>query len=147
MKKFKFTLQKYLEMKEDREEELKRELGKITAEINEVIDKISDIENKEYERREEYTEKSKTGVTGSELHEYSFYMAYLHDVFLELTEKLNNLTKKSDEYKERLIVLTNEIKAINKMKDEQYRAYLKEIQDEETRQIDEFVSYQAYSSL
>ena len=134
-------------MKEDHEEELKRELGKITTEINDVIDKISDIESKEYERREEYKEKSKIGVSGSELHEYSFYMAYLHDVFLELTEKLNKLTKKSDEYKERLIVLTNEIKAINKMKDEQYRAFLKEIRDDENRQIDEFVSYQAYSSL
>lgn len=147
MKKFKFTLEKYLDMKIGEDEKLKRSLSDITNEIGIVNSRIADIEEKEVRRRREHSENCKKGITGIGLHEYSEYMGYLHDMRIELDKKLEKLTKKSDEYKEKLIILTNEIKALNKMKEEQKQAFLKEIEDDATRQIDEFVSFKAYSSL
>lgn len=147
MKKFQFSLEKYLEMKVREDEKLKRFLSDINNEIAALNFKINEIEEKETKRRQHHSEICRTGATGVQLHEYSEYMSYLHDVYIELNIKLNKLIKKSDEYRQKLIVLNNEIKALNRMKDEQYKQFLKEIQDAENRQLDDFVSFQAYSSL
>ena len=134
-------------MKLGEDKKLKKSLSDIMAQIAELNGRIAEIEAKEENRRQEHSIKCKVGVTGVELHEYSEYMSYLHDVHTELSRKVDKLIKKSDDYKAKLLVLYNEIKALNRMKDEQKRQYLKEIQDEENRQIDEFVSYKSYSSL
>jgi len=147
LKKFKFTLEKYLDMKVSEDGKLKRSLSDVNKEIAAINFKINEIEEKEERRRMEHSENCRKGVTGVELHEYSEYMSYLHDVHIELDAKLNKLIKKSDEYKQKLIVLTNEIKALNRMRDEQFRQFQKEIQDAEGRQLDDYVSFQAYSSL
>lgn len=147
MKKFKFSLEKYLDMKIGEDEKLRRSLSDINSEIEAINHRIAEIEDKEIQRRRQHSESCKKGVSGIQLHEYSEYMSYLHDVHTDLQLKLDKLIKRSEEYKTKLIVLTNEIKALNKMKEKQKRAFLKEIQYEETRQIDEFVSYRAYSSL
>lgn len=147
MKKFKFTLEKYLEMKEGEDSTLKRELSDVNAQIQQINASITEIENREDDHRHEYDHKFREGVSGWQLHEYSQYMGYLRQSKLDYIDKLNNLMEKSDKYKERLIVLTNEIKALNRMKKEQLQAYWKEIEEDEARQIDDFVSFKAFSAL
>lgn len=147
MKKFKFTLEKYLDMKTSDEDKLKKQLSDVNAKIAHINGEILDIEGKEDSQRQQYSKLCKKGISGSQLHEYSQYMGYLHQMKLELIVEVDKLYIKSDEYKGKLVVLSNEIKALNRMKQEQLQAYMKEMQAEETRQIDDFVSYKVFSSL
>lgn len=147
MKKFKFTLEKYLDMKTTDEDKLKKQLSDVNAKIAHINGEILEIDGKEDVQRQQYSKLCKKGISGSRLHEYSQYMGYLHQMKLELIEEVDKLYIKSDEYKGRLVVLSNEIKALNRMKQEQLQAYMKEMQAEETRQIDDYVSYKVFSSL
>ena len=142
MKKFKFTLQALFDYKLTVEKMQKAELKRaqqalrdLLAEEQRLLRAYADNE-RSLERALERNENIATALS-----EHDAYFRFLRDALKVIREKIVQAEEVVLKCQERLIVTMKEIKTYNKLRDEQYQRYRKEVQAEEDKEMGDLVSF------
>jgi len=146
MKKFVFSLQALFEYKLTVEKEQKAELRNAQQRLKELIEEELRLLNAyaENERSLEQALRENVNVSAA-LSEHDAYFRFLRDALKEIRERIVRAEKVVAECQARLIVTMREIKTYKKLRTEQYREYLKEVQTEEEKEIGDLVSFNVVS--
>jgi len=146
MKKFKFTLQALYNYKLTVEKLQKAELKRAQQVLQELLD-----EEQRLLRAWDDNERSLEDVlrkgenVSTALIEHDAYFRFLRDALIEIRKKIVKAEEVVRECQERLILTMKEIKTYLKLREEQYQAWMKEVQAEEAKNIDDLVSYKVIS--
>ena len=79
------------------------------------------------------------------LSEHDAYFRYLRDALIEVRHLIVEAEEVVRQCQERLIVTMRELKTYVKLRDEQYQQYMKEVQAEEAKEMDDLVSFKVIS--
>lgn len=144
MKKFKFTLKAVYEYKQtvektqkadlSRAEEMLRMLRQREQELIQAFEHNSALRDAALEKR--------VGVI-SELEKIDAYFRRLREEREELAVKIKKAEVARDSCRELLIITMKEIKTYAKLEQEQYQRYLKEVAEEEEKEMSDIVSFSA----
>jgi len=146
MKKFNFSLQKVLEIKEQLLENSKIELGNLNNELSKLENLISDIKLDYKEFTEEFDRKIVKSVSVPE-------MAFFKISSMGMIRQIENKEKERDvilyridEKKKEIIEKNTEISGLEKLKEKELTEYNKVIAKREEIFIEEFVSNKRVSA-
>jgi len=147
MKKFKFTLQALYNYKLTVEKLQKAELQKAQQILRDLLDEEQRLIQAwaDNERSlEEALEKGENVATA--LSEHDAFFRYLRDALIEIRKRIVRAEQVVRECQERLILTMKEIKTYLKLRDEQYQAWMKELQADEAKTMDDLVSFNVINS-
>ena len=146
MKKFKFTLQPVFNYKQTVEKLQKAELKKAQQALQELRDEERRLEQAyaDNERSLERALRENINVAAA-LSEHDAFFRFLRDALKELRKRIVIAEELVRECQEKLIVTMKEIKTYKKLRDEQYYSYMKEVQDEESKEMGDLVSFNVVS--
>jgi len=146
MKKFVFSLQALFDYKQTVEKMQKAELKKAQDALRELLKEELRL-LRAYADNEQSLERAlrSNADVGTALSEHDAYFRFLRDALKELRAKIVIAEEEVFKCQERLIVTMKEIKTYNKLRDEQYLRYRKEIQAEEDKEIGDLVSFNVIS--
>lgn len=138
---FKFKLQIVLDVKEKREEEEKEKLAKLFKLKADEEAVLAKLEREKFDTLEELKEKQKTG--GINVEKIKMYHAHLKKLDHRITNQKLRLTEIDiaiDKQREALLEATKEKKTFEKLKEKHYDEWLKELDAEERKFIDELAT-------
>ncbi|MDL2217435.1 flagellar export protein FliJ [Christensenellaceae bacterium OttesenSCG-928-M15] len=144
MKKFVFTNERYMGIKSDEYDALKRTLQNVDKNIELVLMEMRALEHRFDTERVTYNKACTDGVRVEQLRTYQWFFPYLLEEQKKLAIKLQQLEEERRRLRDQLVKLHNELKVLEKMKEEQYAAYLKEVANDEAKELDSFLSYTIY---
>ncbi len=139
MKGFEFKLQKLLDIRISDEQDIKVKYAKVQSEENIVKNKLENLKSS-------YTKFCDINNCESIL-EQKIRANYLSAVLTSIDETSNELYKKQEEVnlvRERLINKQVERKSLEKIKDNKFNSYKKEIDIKEQARNDEYAIYSYY---
>jgi len=137
MKKFSFSLQTVLSVKERKEEELKRELMKLQALKLEQQLLLAEIEN---EKRAAYREKFKHHHAGTDislLRQFEEYISALRAAVTKTENKIKELENKADKKRNEVVEASKEKKILEKLKERDFGEFKKIVLKNEQDVLDE----------
>jgi flagellar FliJ protein len=146
MKKFKFTLQSLYNYKLTVEKLQKAELSKAQQALQLLLNEEKRIQKAQRDTElslELALEKGENIVAA--LTEHDAYFRFLRDALVELQGKIVRAEEIVRLCQEKLIITMKELKAYDKLRDEQYYAYRMEVQAEEAKVLDDLVSFKVIS--
>jgi len=136
LENYKFRLQKLLDIRKDKEEESKRVFREAQVEKEKVEEKLSKL-REDYNRYRE-VKPSESLVEQKLKHLYlNALTSSINTVNIELKEKTDKLEEKRQVLKQKQV----ERKTVETLKDKQYAAFIKEQNEIEQRNNDEFALY------
>ena len=127
MKKFKFSLQKLLDIREAKEREIKHELMKVLGIQNRERMRQEDLRNKIIKYETEYSEKLRKGKFAPE--EAMFLMRYVdisRSAIAEAQRRIDEMQPIVDEIRGRLVIASREKKIVEKLKERKLEEYMYE---------------------
>ena len=142
MKKFVFSLKTIYEYKQTIERIQKTELSEAQEALRRLLaerKKLVDSFEKNKLELEEALEKN-LNVTKA-LAEHDAHFRYLRETRKELEPRIQTAEEVKDRCETALIATMKEIKSYENLKQEQYQAYLKELQIEEEKNMSDLVSF------
>ena len=146
MKKFKFTLQALYNYKLTVEKLQKAELRKAQQALQELVDEEERLLSAWDDNERSLDDALGRGENvASTLSEHDAYFRYLREALIEVRKKIVKAQEVVQECQERLIITMKELKTYLKLRDEQYQAYMKEVQAEEAKEMDDLVSFKVIS--
>ena len=146
MKRFKFTLQPLYKYKLTVERLQKAELRRAQIALQELLDEEQRLLLAWANNEKSLEEALRKGENvGDALIEHDSYFRFLRDELIEVRKKIVLAEEVVRQCQERLILTMRELKTYLKLRDEQYQAYLKEVQAEEAKEMDDLVSYKVIS--
>jgi len=140
MKKFIFSLQKVLEIKEQILENLKIELSNLNQEYKIIELDIKNLKNKFSAINNEFLEKSAVGISVGEMSYYKIYMSSILKQVENKEEEIENLLKKIESKRQEIVSKNIEISSLEKLKEKEYEKYNSALLKSEEIFIEEFVS-------
>lgn len=146
MRKFIFSLQKVLEIKEQLLENMKNELGNINNELKSIELIIKSLKVKFKDIDKEYVEKTYKSISVGEM---SYYKMLGQSILIQIENKENErelLLKKIALKRQEIISINIEISSLTKLKEKEFQKYNKECLKKEEIFIEEFVSNKSMTS-
>jgi len=142
MKKFKFTLAALYKYKQTVERMQKAELRKAQQALQELVDEENRLLTAYADNERSLEEALRKGENvAAALSEHDAYFRFLRDALTEVRIRIEEAEEVVRQCQERLIITMKEIKTYIKLRDEQFQQYLKEIQMEEAKEMDDLVSF------
>ena len=146
MKKFKFTLQPLYNYKTTVERLQKAELKRAQQALQLLLNEEQRLLKAWSDNEVSLEEALRKGENvGAALSEHDAYFRFLRDALIEVRELIVEAEEVVRKCQERLIVTMKELKTYLKLRDEQYQLYLKEVQAEEAKEMDDLVSFNVIS--
>lgn len=148
MKKFKFTLQPVFNYKQTVERLQKAELRKAQQALRELRDEEQRLEQAyaDNERSLEQALRENVNIAAA-LNEHDAYFRFLREALKELRERIVKAEEVVIRCQNQLIITMKEIKTYKKLREEQFKSYLKEIQAEEDKEMGDIVSFKTVSEI
>jgi flagellar FliJ protein len=140
MKKFKFSLEKILQLKEQILKNLKNDLSFLQLALKEKEAEIQDLWSKYYKTDNEYKERSSKSIMPYEIAQYKDYMSYILNMIKKKEEEKLVIIKKVEAKKQEIINMNIEISTLEKLKEKKLIKYNYNVQKMEEILIEEFVS-------
>ena len=140
MKKFNFSLQKVLEIKEQILKNLKIELNNMNQQLKNIDMDIKNLLDKYTETNNEFNEKSSVSMTIGVM---SYYKIYMNSILKNVEKKEEDKTiinKKIEAKRHEIVNMNIEISSIEKLKEKEYEKYNEGVAKSEEIFIEEFVS-------
>lgn len=142
MKKFVFSLQALYNYKLTVERLQKADLKRAQAALQELLDEESRLLGAYSDNERSLEEALRSGEdVGDALIRHDAYFRYLRDAIDEIRVRIEKAEAVVRRCQEKLILTMKEIKTYLKLRDEQYAAYMKDVQTEEEKEIDDLVSF------
>ncbi len=140
MKKFKFSLEKILQLKEQILKNLKNDLSVLQLSLREKEAEIQGLWIKYREADESYKAKSSKSIMPYEIKYYKDFMTSIINAIKKKEDEKELLLKKIEAKKQEIISLNIEISSLEKLKEKKYAKYNYQVQKMEEILIEEFVS-------
>ena len=140
MKKFVFSLQKVLELKNQLFENMKIELTNLNRECEKIEIFIKCLKIKFAEIENEYVEKSYKSISAGEM---SYYKMLSESILVQIENKEIEkaiVLKKIADKRQEIISMNTEISSLEKLKENELEKHSKECLKKEELFIEEFVS-------
>ena len=148
MKKFKFTLQALHNYKLTVEKLQMAELKRAQLVLLELQDEEAKLMRAWLDNESSLEKVLQSGRdVGAALGEHDSYFRFLRDELVEVRKKIVRAEKIVAECQEKLILTMKELKTYVKLRDEQYQAWLKEVQTEDAKEMDDLVSFNVGAGL
>ena len=140
-KVFKFKLQTVLDLKQKIEDEEKEKLGKLIQEKHREEMVLERLKQAESQARSELKEKQREGKLDiDELRRYDSHLKRLGNAIISQNLRLKELAIRIEEQRQVLIKASQEKKIYEKLKEKHQEAFIKELDDEERKFIDELAT-------
>lgn len=141
MKKFKFSLQKVYEYKQQVLDVLKAEYVNLNDEINKVAASISELEEEYKSTNSEFKEKMACGgMRPNDISVFKTYLAKLNAQIIQLCIRKRFLEGKLEQKRNEIISVNKEIMTLESLKSKQLEAYKKAELKKHEILIEEFVN-------
>ncbi|SMC35653.1 flagellar export protein FliJ [Papillibacter cinnamivorans] len=141
MKKFRFTLQAVYQFKKTQEKQKKAELSGLSAEISRLTKEKTGFERKLEEDSEEYRRTVSAGMPASQMAWYGNFAQYIQDMLRKVNAVLAEAQRKRELLQSELVAVLKEMETLEKLREEQYRAFLEEAAKEEEKELGDLMSY------
>ncbi len=139
MKKFVFTLQRLRDVKEMQEKQKRVELEELLRNL-EIYQRQRDANQKLFDRQyQAFESKCVAGLGMIEAKQYNEFLQYLEKEMRTQDTVIASCQSSIDLCRAQLLKLINESNVLDRMKEEQYRKYLKEVQKNDDRMIEDFM--------
>ena len=146
MKKFKFKLAPLVKYKETIERMQKEELRRAQEALRELQQEEQRLLQAYADNERSLNEAlEKNENIAQALSEHDAYFRYLRDAIKEVREKIVKAEQVVINCQEKLIITMKELKTYEKLRQEQYQQYLKEVKAEEEKEMDDIVSFKIVS--
>ena len=139
MKKFQFTLQKLYEVKKISEDQLMREQDQINKKLNELQNAKDALQTKFFEERKRYEAACQKGMHASEMQTFGDFFKFLLEEQKKLDDKMRACQIEKEKCTQKLWKIINEIKVLDKIKEEQFNSYNKELQKNDDKMLEDFL--------
>ena len=148
MKRFKFTLQPLYNYKQTVEKLQKADLRKAQQALRELQNEEERL-LKAYADNERSLERAllENINIAAALSEHDAYFRFLRDALKEIRERIVKQEEVVAKCQEKLIITMKELKTYEKLRAEQYQAYLKEVMAEEDKEMGDFVSFNTANGI
>lgn len=140
MKKFSFSLQKILEIKEQVLDNLKIEMGNLNRDLDTAEQQIRKLKAEFKQLNEELNGKCAVSVSVGEMTYYKMYMNNVLKQTEKKEEEKNIILKKIEAKRHEIVNANMEISSLEKLKEKELEKYNKEVMKREEIFIEEFVS-------
>lgn len=137
MKKFTFRLEAVLEVKKKREEQIQIELGIVLQQLQKIKDLQEEYRNKQIYYLEEIDRIKAKLQHINDILPRQQYVESLDLQIRRLDLDIEQKQEEVDEVRQRLITAAKEKKIMEKMKEKERQAYMKEIRSKELSFLDE----------
>jgi flagellar FliJ protein len=140
MKKFIFSLQKVLEIKEQLLDNMKIELSNLNHECKNIEQHIKILEAKYKKIEDEYVKKIYNSISSGEM---SYYKMLCQGVLVQIENKEKEkeiVLKKIAAKRQKIIIMNTEISSLEKLREKELEKHKKELLKKEELFIEEFVS-------
>lgn len=140
MKKFYFSLQKVLEIKEQILKNLKSELNNFNQQLKNIEYEIVSLLEKYDETNKEFNEKSSVSISVGEMSYYKMYMSSMLRYVEKKEDDKIQLNKKIESKRREIINMNIEISSLEKLREKELLKYNELLMKSEEIFIDEFVA-------
>lgn len=145
MKKFSFSLQKIIEIKEQILENLKIELSSLNDELMNIDSVIKKLKMQFSDTDKEFITKSSTAISVGEMAYYKMLMNSILKQIDNKEEEKEIVLKQIDAKRNEIVDLNKELSSLDKLRENELDKYNKAILKSEEIFIDEFVSNKSMS--
>ena len=148
MKKFAFSLQAVYKYKLTVEKIQKADLSRAESVLRELRDRERRL-NEDFARNSAERDavlSEHTDVIGK-LEEYDRYFRYIREAKEQLAIEIEKAERVRDMCRIKLFATMKELKTYKKLKEEQYRQFLKDLASEEEKDIGDLVSFSVVSGV
>ena len=143
MKKFVFSLEKVLSFQRQKLDVKKQELSILHGSLHELEQEIRNLEARFAGLNAEMRQAAQTGMNACDMAAYKIYFRTLNEKIKKLMESKAELLRRIEDKKASIIQSNTEISGLEKLRDKQLDAYLKEGRKKQQLEIEEFVARQA----
>ncbi|WP_019229732.1 flagellar export protein FliJ [Sedimentibacter sp. B4] len=140
MKKFSFSLQKVLEIKEQVLENLKLELSNLNHDYKEVENEIAIMKSKYSDINMEFSEKSSVSISVGEMSYYKMLLSSILRKIESKEEEKEKILKKIEDKRHEIVSKNVEISSLEKLREKELEKYNSALAKSEELFIEEFVS-------
>ena len=140
MKKFFFPLDQVLDYKEQVLDGLKAEHARILMKVRECERAIEELEQLHRDCTAEFRKNKLNGIKISEIHTYENYLEALGVKIRIKQDQLEKLKLREEAKRNEVVEAKKETSTLDKLKEKKREEYDKEVQKEEERFIEEFVT-------
>ncbi|MBR6223473.1 MAG: flagellar export protein FliJ [Lachnospiraceae bacterium] len=141
MPKFVYRMQNILEIKYKLEEQAKQEYGQIQARLNEAEADLLKLKNMLSEDYENLKEAQSSVLDILEIDILRDGIVYRKGKIEEQRQVVKKLEREVERARMKLNEAMQERKMHEKLKEKQFDAFVKEMNDKESKEVDELVSY------
>ncbi len=141
MKKFTFSLQSVLRVKNIYEKQKKAELAEIQSFLNKLLAQKTGLERKLENSSLQYGAEMRQGMPVPRMAWYANFADFIQAQIKALELSIQEAEERKEAKKAELVAVVKEIRTIEKLREEQYRAYLEEVSKEEEKVLGDLISY------
>ncbi len=141
MPKFVYRMQNILEIKYKLEEQAKQEYGQVQARLNEEEANLSRLKNMLLDDYKNLKEAQSSVLDILEIDILRDGIVYRKDRIKDQEQVVKKLEKEVERARMKLNEAMQERKMHEKLKEKQFDAFVKEMNDKESKEVDELVSY------
>jgi flagellar FliJ protein len=140
LKKFSFRLQSILDLKEQEEESIKKELAELMQQRQRVEDKINSFKHDKSQIQRNLEESEEESVNLINALRSREYIKYLQGMIEDLKLKLEHWDEEISKCRKKLLAKTKEKKVLAKLKERKHEEYWKNFLAEEQKLNDELAT-------
>ena len=140
MKKFIFRLESVLSLKRSIEQQTKNEMAQIETEIHKIKNDIIIVKKEFQKKNEELRKRLKEGENATVIFNFSTYFSALKEKRNSLEHTLIYTERKREEIRKRLFKVVTERKTVEKLREKQYSEYLYDLNIEQAKEVDNYLS-------
>lgn len=144
MKKFVFTNESLLHIKNDEHERLKRELENVDKRIRQIDEEILSIDSRVFTEQQKQETDCEAGTDAQKLMQYEDFFRYMRERREDAVKRRAELEKERAVIQKELFAVHNQIKVLEEMRDAQYQEYLKEVALDESKELETMMSFNLY---
>lgn len=144
MSKFKFGMQKILDLKEKKREQEEWNFAKLARLIDEENKRLKELISYKDQLHQELFSSQTTGVSIIELNQSQSYIEHLNQVINIHIQKMNQLQDSLLKKREELIEVKIDEKKFHKLREKKWKEYINENNHFEQRELDEMANHLMY---
>jgi flagellar FliJ protein len=145
MYKYSFEFKELLKVKSQKEDNIKNNLSKENKLLNEEIDYLESLISLKEKELDNFNHKGKT-IKISDLEVFYSYIDNLDEKIVSQKNKVQVISKRVESIRKHLIEVSKEKQILEKIKEENFEEYKKEVLKDEQRINDEIANFKYFSN-
>ena len=140
MKKFTFTLEKVLSVKNQLHEVKRNELMQLQLQLNNILDAIDDNQREFDKYNSDVNQIMQGGTNSGSIESYKNYFTFLNNREKQLKLEQQHAERMIADKQQEIIEIKTEISGLEKLKEKQLAEYNKALQKQQELEIEEFLN-------